>query len=109
MLFIDQSPLESSSQPEAGSDPNNTVVSAFLAVPESSIMVDEMRVGADDMTRAFDIEARVICTRAANILEDQPEVVMDESKEEGDTSIIPCKLLPFLHAFAHSFRWSSRC
>lgn len=104
MLFIDQSPLESSSQLKARSGPNNIVVSEFLAVPESSTMVDETRVGADDMTRAPDIEARVICTRAADFLEDQPEVVTCESEEEMDTSIIPRNLLPFLHAFAHSLR-----
>ena len=53
----------------------------------------------DDITRAFDTEARAICTKATNFLEEQPEEVMDDYEEEMDTSITPCNLLPLSSFF----------
>ncbi|KAJ8644416.1 hypothetical protein MRB53_006164 [Persea americana] len=47
------------------------------------------RAMTDDITRAFDTEARAICTKATNFLEEQPEEVMDDYEEEMDTSITP--------------------
>lgn len=37
----------------------------------------EMQATMDETTQAFDLEARVASSRAANLLEEQPEIIMD--------------------------------
>ncbi|KAJ8633499.1 hypothetical protein MRB53_026835 [Persea americana] len=50
-----------------------------------------METATDDITRALAIEARVICTKATDFLDEKPEEVLDDSEEEREmnTSITP--------------------
>lgn len=78
---------------------------------------DRTRAEIDETTRALDIEARVICSRAANLLEEQLGVVMGEREEEMEALIVlgnfpslfplfACVLGPLLfHHFSRVFEY----
>lgn len=96
LLFADQSPPELLTQFKAGDSSNNEVISELLVIPDSSTVMDRTWTAVDETIQALDIEARVICSRAADVLEEQPGLVMGEPEEEIETSIRPCNLLLFL-------------
>ena len=100
----DQSPLESTSHFKAEGDPSNTIISELPAVPQHSTAMHGMETATDDITRALAIEARVICTKATDFLDEKPEEVLDDSEEEREmnTSITPCKF-PLLSSFSSFF------
>ncbi|KAJ8644439.1 hypothetical protein MRB53_006187 [Persea americana] len=95
----DQSILETTSQVDAAGDSHDTYTPEILVVPEPSTATQGVEVATDDMARSLTIKSQVICTRAANLLEEQPEEKMDDSEgeREMDTSITSCNfhLLPF--------------
>lgn len=84
-------------------DLDNTTASELLVVLHpsptmvSTLPTDGTRAEIDETTRALDIEARVICFRATDLLGEQHEVVMGEREEEMEAPIIPGSLFPFLH------------
>ena len=58
--YIDQLPLESTSQLEADGGPSNTIASELPAVPEPSTAMYGMGAATDGITQAFAIEAQVM-------------------------------------------------
>ena len=64
-------------------------------VPKSYTIMHGVEVATNDIAQTLALQARVICTRAADYLEEQPEEVMGNSEEERemDTSITPCYFL----------------
>ena len=118
LLFANHSHSESLLQLKGSvENPNNTTASKLLVVLHpsptmvSTLPTDRTRAAIDETTRALDIEARVICFRAADLLGEQPRVVMDESEEEMEAPIIPGNLFPFLRVQLTPlpFHYVSRC
>lgn len=62
--------MESTSQLGAKSDSSNTIASKLPTVLEPSIAMYGTGAATDDTTRALVIEARVICTKAADFLDE---------------------------------------
>ncbi|KAJ8644466.1 hypothetical protein MRB53_006214 [Persea americana] len=94
---LDQSFKTSLTQTKVVVDSDNTTSPGSSVVPtfgvEEASMVSEiahpfaamiiilpstkMQATMDETTQAFDLEARVASSRAANLLEEQPEIIMD--------------------------------
>ncbi|KAJ8621780.1 hypothetical protein MRB53_030309 [Persea americana] len=75
----DQLPSGSTSQVEAEGDSHNTIISEVPLVPAPSTVMHGVEVATDDMAQSLSLQARVICTRAADHLKEQPEELMDDS------------------------------
>ncbi|KAJ8649179.1 hypothetical protein MRB53_002202 [Persea americana] len=79
----DQLPSKlSTSQVEAEGDSHNIIISQVPVIYEPSTVMHGVEVATDDIAHTLALWARVICTRAADYLEEQHKEVMDDSEEE---------------------------